>query len=446
MAQHIIKHPRCALFVPMGMGKTSSTLLALDLLSLTEDVFPTLIVAPLYVAKHTWVEEVAKWQDFQHLSTSAIVGNAKQRKDALAQRADLYLINYENLPWLVQHLGDAWPFRTVVLDEVSRLRSFRTRQGGKRAAVFGKIAHTKVLRIIGLTGTPCSNGLLNLWGPLWFLDQGERLGRSYSAFTQRWFNLGYNGFTLTPAQGAQEAIQDRIKDLCLSINPLDYFDLQEPIETIVNIKLPIDALKVYKEMEKEWFIELEQGGVEAFNAASSGLKCGQLANGFIYKPDGSYTIIHDEKIAALKSIIEEANGMPVLVAYHFKADLKRLLEAFPTARVLDSPTIKAWNKGKVPIMLAHPASAGHGLNLQHGGNILAFYGIDWSLENYLQIIERIGPMRQLQSGYNRPTYVYYILAEGTIDMLKFKRLKTKKSVQDILLEMLKYKPPIEGIN
>ena len=434
---HLYKVRRSALWMPMGGGKTVTTLTALDNLSLIEDVFPALVLAPLRVARSTWPEEVKKWPHLSHLTVSVITGTPKQRERALAAKADIYCTNYDNLVWLRKELGDAWPFKTVVADEFTRLKSYRIRQGGSRARALGQVAHTHVSRFIGLTGTPAPNGVKDLWGQIWFLDQGERLGRTFSAFEQRWFRKGYDGYSLVPYDHTQAEVEDKLRDICLTVQGLQ---VDEPINSPVYVDLPPMARRVYDEMEKELFTVLNDEGVEAANAAVRTQKCLQLANGALYiDADGNWEAAHDAKLDALESIIEEANGAPVLVAYNFKHDLERLRGRFRHGRVLDADpdTIKQWNAGKISILFAHPASAGHGLNLADGGNILAFYGVNWNLEEHMQIIERIGPMRQKQAGYDRPVFIYPILARNTVDDLVMDRLTSKKSVQEVLLEALK---------
>lgn len=437
---HIIDTPRCAIWAGMGTGKTVATLTALDTLQMVEDG-PVLVIAPLRVANDTWPNEVLKWKHLRDVNVSVITGVEKERLAAIKTPAQVYVTNYEQIVWLVEYWGDRWPYATVVLDESTKVKNFRLRQGGKRAQALGKIAHTKIKRIIELTGTPASNGLKDLWGQSWFLDAGTRLGRTYSAFSQRWFREGFDGFSLVPVPSAQTEIQDRLRDVCLTIEAKDWFDLHEPIVTDVMVVLPPKARKHYRDMEDEMYTELEGIEVEAFNAAAKTIKCLQLAAGAAYTDDTrkNWTETHKVKLEALESIIEEAAGMPVLVAYNFKSDLARLLKAFPQGRHLDKNpgTIKDWNAGKIPVLFAHPASAGHGLNLQDGGNILVFFSPNWNLEEHLQIIERIGPTRQMQAGYDRPVFIYRIIARDTVDELVLDRLTTKRRVQDILLDSMK---------
>lgn len=449
---HIIAHeqtvPRCGIWAGMGLGKTTSTLTSLINLALVDDVFPALVIAPLRVAQSTWPDEVAKWSHLSSLRVSPVIGSSAERKAALRRTAEIYTINYENLPWLIETLNGKWPFKTIVADESTKLKSFRLRQGSIRARALATVAHAKVDRFIELTGTPSPNGLVDLWGQSWFLDGGVRLGRSFHAFESRWFRserVGADAFAtrLLPLPYAQEQIEDKLRDICLSLDARDWFDMAEPIKNVIRVEMPSKARALYKDMEREMFLEIDGHEVEAFGAAAKTMKCLQLANGAIYTDDEhNWSEVHDAKIQALEEVIEEAAGMPVLVAYHFKSDLARLQCAFPKGRTLDSnpQTIRDWNAGKIPVLFAHPSSAGHGLNLQDGGNILAFFSLNWNLEEHLQIIERIGPTRQAQAGHDRPVFIHYIVAEGTVDDLVLARLETKRSVQDLLLEAMKRNP------
>lgn len=443
MLKHILRRPRCAVWAGMGMGKTSGTLNALDALSLTDKVFPALVIAPKRVAQTTWPDEVKKWKNFSHLKVSPIIGKASDRRAALRMPADIFTINYENLPWLIEHLDGEWPFKVVVADEATKLKGFRLRQGTARARALAKVCWLHVERFIELTGTPSPNGLKDLWGQIWFLDKGKRLGRTFSDFERRWFVKDYTGYNILPRDNAQEEIQAVLKDLCLTLDPADWFDLREPIHNKIFIDLPMPARRAYKEMEEEMFTVLAEDGevLESFNAAARTLKCLQLANGAAYTGENNerYSEVHDGKIEALREVMEEAGGVPIMVAYHFRSDLDRLLRAFPMAKHLDSDprTIKAWNKGKIPLLLAHPASAGHGLNLQDGGNILVFFGHWWNLEEYQQIIERIGPVRQLQAGHNRAVFIHHLVARDTVDEMILARRESKRAVQDILMEAMK---------
>jgi SNF2 family DNA or RNA helicase len=454
MIDHVINTPRNALFADMGLGKTSSTLTALDNLFVSGyESKPALVLAPLRVAQSVWPDEAKKWCHLRNIEVQPILGTSKEREAALKKSASVYTTNYDNIPWLIEHLNGKWPFGTVIADEASRLKSLRisirtsktgkrflSGQGGKRAKALAKIAYQNRGRWINLTGTPASNGVKDLWAPTWFLDFGQRLGNSFDAFSRRWFDQSYDGYSLVPKKHAQGEIENLIKDICLSLRAEDHFDLEKPIENFIQVQLPPSARKLYRQMEKEMFLQIGENEVEAFNAAAKTMKVLQLANGAIYVDDKqNYKEVHDAKIQALESILAEASGMPVLVAYNFKSDLDRLKRSFPKARILDHnpQTIRDWNAGKIAILLAHPASAGHGLNLADGGNILVFFSLNWNLEEHEQIIERLGPVRQAQAGYKRPMFIHYILAEDTIDGDVLSRLREKKSVQDALLNAMR---------
>lgn len=435
----ICKSERSAIFASMGSGKTVSTLMALEKLNLVEQIYPVLVLAPLRVAKTTWPEEVKKWDVLQHLDVTVITGDVANRNKAVLIDSQIYTTNYENLPWLVAHFGKDWPFKTVVCDESTRLKGFRLRQGSARAKALAKVAHTKVERIVLLTGTPASNGIKDLWGQLWFVDEGKRLGKSYTKFTDTWFTTDYSGFNLLIKQGAQEEIQELIKDICLTIKVEDWLPIGTPIANKILLTMPAKANSLYKKMEKEMFTQLETGDIEVFSRGAADMKCAQIANGAVYLEDKKWEGVHDEKLDALESVIEEANGVPILVAYRFNSDLARLQKAFPQGRALDANpnTIKEWNAREIPILFIHPKAGGIGLNLADGSNILVFFSIDWNLEDHAQTIERIGCMRQMQAGLGRPVFLHYLLMKDTIDETIMERLETKKTVQDVLLDAMK---------
>lgn len=445
---HEIDIKRSNVWAGMGMGKTVATLTSLeDLFMAGSETQPALVLAPLRVASSTWPDEAVKWNHLRNIDVQPIIGTAKERMAAIKNtNASVFTINYDNLVWLVEIFGEHWPFGTIIADESTRLKSFRLRKGGKRAAALAKVAHKHVHRWVNLTGTPSPNGLIDLWGQAWFVDQGQRLGRTYSAFTSRWFNNiqfpGQQWSKLEPWPFAQEQMQEALRDVTISLDAADWFDIEEPIHNIIKLELPTKARKQYQEMEKEMFLELEHEGIEALNAAAKTVKCLQIASGAIYTDDSkNWVELHDAKIQALESIISESGGMPILVAYHWKHDLERLLKAFPKGRNLDADpqTLRDWNAGKIPILFAHPASAGHGLNLQDGGNILVFFSHWWDLEQYQQIIERIGPTRQIQAGYNRPVFIHHLIAASTMDEVVMERRNSKREIQDLLLEAMKRK-------
>ena len=445
MIDWILDRPRCAIWAGMGLGKGSVTYTALHYLSLTEDIFPVLVIGPLRVARKVWSEEAAKWAHLSHLRVSTITGTAKERAAALLTPAEIYTTNYENLPWLVPHL-DCWHFRAVIADEARALKSFRLRQGGARARALQAVAHTTP-RWINLTGTPAPNGLLDLWGQTWFLDKGQRLGRTYGGFTNRWFRRKPGAAPdaygqVEPLPHAAAEVHAALRDICLSVEPPA---TPEPIHNIVRVDLPKSVRTLYRDMERKMFMQVKEHGISAVNAAARTIKCLQIANGAAYvDPDVTdddvpaarqWVALHDEKIDALREIVDEAGG-PVLVAYQFKSDLARLLKAFPEGRHLhterDEDDFKA---GKIQVLFAHPKSAGHGIDgFQYACHNIAFFGQWWDLELRQQIIARIGPVRQMQSGLNRPVIIHDIVADRTVDELVLERHESKRSVQDLLLE------------
>lgn len=448
--EFMLEHQRCSLFAGMGMGKTSMVYTMLDQLYLLGmESRPTLVLGPKRVAADTWPEEVMKWKHLRDLDVVNIGGTVAQRKRALLSDAAVYTTNYEQLPWLIEHMDGKFPWGVVVADESTRLKSFRLQQGGKRAAALAKIAHTQVNRWINLTGTPAPNGLIDLWGQMWFLDQGHRLGRTFGAFKDRWFyrqpSGGQYAGPLKPHKHAEAQIHAAIRDICLTLDPADWFDIEKPIVTTVKVSLPPDVYKMYKQLEREMFVKLsDDAHVEAFNAAALTNKCLQLANGAVYTDDkGSWSPVHDAKLDALESIVEEANGMPVLVAYNFISDKERIMKKFPKAVLLsDKIGMRKFKAGEAPIGLAHPKSMGHGIDgLQTVTNILVRYGHDWNLEERMQMLERIGPVRQKQAGLDRPVMVYDIVASATIDNEVIARHETKREVQDLLLEAMKRSGP-----
>lgn len=452
--QHVLNTPRSALWLGMGLGKTGISLEAIATLHMLSEISNVLVLAPKRVARSTWPNEVAKWENFRHMGVVPIVGAPSQRKQAVKTEALIHTINYENVPWLVKGWGRDWPYDFVIADESTKLKGLRispqvsktgkrflrkSAGSGVRVAHLAKVAHDRVRYWLNLTGTPAPNGLLDLWGQSWFLDEGARLGRTYTSFQQRWFRKQFNGYGFEPLEHADREIHERLSDLCLSMEAKDHFDLPDLVLNVIPVRLPPRAEKLYRSMERDMFMELAGEGIEAFNAASRTMKCLQLANGAAYLADGRWEEVHDAKLEALQEVIEEAAGAPIIVAYHFRSDLARIKAKFPQARELDDNprTETDWNAGKIPLLLAHPDSAGHGLNLQYGGNILVFFGHWWNLESYQQMIERIGPTRQAQAGFDRPVFVHHIIAENTVDELVSARRETKRSVQDLLMEAMK---------
>jgi SNF2 family DNA or RNA helicase len=445
---HLANVERSAIFAKPGMGKSVMALTFLDYLhNVWGESRPSLVLAPLRVARDTWANEAHKWDHLASVEVVPIVGDADQRKAALRKDAPVYTINYDNLVWLrEQFTGSAWPFATVVADESTKLKNFRLRQGGVRAQALGKVAHKDVERWINLTGTPASNGLEDLWGQTWFLDAGQRLGRTFSAFQNRWFRPVKNGQfnRWVQADHAQAEIQERIADICLTLDPKDWFDLQDPIVNVIEVELPASARTKYREMERELFTMIEGNEVEAMNAAAKSQKCLQLANGAVYlDPErygtGTWIEVHMEKLDALSELAEETGDDPLLVTYQFKSDLARLLRAFPEGLDLSKAEDMARAmRGEGKLWFGHPQSMGHGVDgLQYHCNTIVFFAQDWNLEYHDQVLERIGPVRQLQASRTDGVFVHYIVARNTIDELVMARRETKRSVQDLLLEFLK---------
>lgn len=439
--------PRSALWAGMGMGKTVIVYTLLDAMLLSGMLSkPALVLGPLRVARDTWTTEAMKWEHLKDIETSFIGGTKNQREAALRKDVQVYTSNYEQIPWLLEKFGNNWPFGMVVADESTRLKGFRLQQGTRRAQMLSKVAFLSDYWI-NLTGTPAPNGLIDLWGQTWFLDQGQRLGKSYTAFTNRWFyrppNDGNNeyGGKLIPFKHSEKEIYSALRDICLTLDPKDWFDIDEPIVTPVKVKLPTAVRKIYDEFEAEMFAELlDQSELEVFNAAALTNKCLQIANGAVYHGESGYKPLHDAKLEALESIVEESGGMPVLVAYQFVSDKERILKAFPGFVDLSTKRgMEAFKSGNAPGGVAHPKSMGHGIDgLQDITNILVRFGHDWNLEERQQMLERIGPVRQKQSGHDRPCLVYDIVAEDTIDETVIARHETKREVQDLLLAAMKH--------
>jgi SNF2 family DNA or RNA helicase len=461
---HIVERPRCAVWADMGMGKTSITLTALDRIDMIDgSAWPALALGPLRVARKVWREETQKWEHTAEISVSQVIGDASERIAALKRDAQLYTVNYDVLPWLIDHLGGKFRFKTIIPDESRRLKGYRAKQGGAQTRALAKVAWLPCVKhFIEQTGTPSPNGLKDLWGQVWYLDQGKRLGRTYSAFEERWFAFKRIRDALNPNKAqiqtviqphAHVEIHELVRDLCLSIRAKDWFDLRQPIQRTVRVELPADAKRLYKQMERDFFTKIRGHEIEAFSAGAKSMKLLQLAGGAAYlDPDvendedpraRAYVVTHDAKIEALESIIEEAEGMPLLVAYQFKSDVPRLKKAFPEARVLHSEKDEDdFKAGLIPMLLAHPKSAGHGIDgFQAVTNIIVFFGHTWDLELRQQIIGRVNEIRQMQAGLDRPLIIYDIVAEDTIDEDVLLRHETKRSVQDLLLEATKREIP-----
>ncbi|NSR66657.1 DEAD/DEAH box helicase [Enterococcus faecalis] len=432
----ILDHPYCALMLDMGLGKTLSSLTAIDeLLHTFEIIENVLVIAPLSVAEKTWTDEIEKWDHLQHLTFSKVLGNPKQREEALFKKADVYLINRENVEWLVNYYQRNWPFKTVIIDELSSFKS----SSAKRFKALRKV-RPKMERVIGLTGTPSPNSLMDLWAQMYLLDQGERLGKTITQYRNKYFapaqKNGHIVYSWQLIPGAEEAIYNKISDICVSMKAKDYLQLPPRTENIIELDLNPTSWKQYKELEREYVLELEETDVVASNAATLSNKLLQLSNGAVYDENGDGREIHQEKLNALERVIEDAQGQSVLVFYQYQHDLERIQARFKQAKALNvsDGDIEKWNEGKIPLLLAHPQSAGHGLNLQKGGHIIVWFGLTWSLEFYQQANARLD-----RQGQTQPVIIHHLVTKGTIDEQVIKALQAKEQGQSALMAAVKAK-------
>lgn len=426
---------RCMLMAVPGMGKTSAVYAVIRALQLLgSSFFPVLVIAPKRVCELTWPVEAKKWTWFEGLKVIPILGEADARDDALLRKGDVYVINYDNVQWLVEKLGKRWPFRIIVADESTALKSYRKGgDKGKRARALAEIAHGTG-RWINLTGTPAPNGIKDLWGQMYFVDFGARLGTSYTAFARRWLETCPYTRRVKARPGAAEEIYALIADCTMSLRAEDWFDVKEPVRFQKEVELPPAARRLYDEMERTYFMELGERGVFAPNAAVLSSKLLQIASGAVYDAAKAAHHIHDAKIEGLRSIVNELGGEPLLVAYWFQFEVPMLKAAFPEMRFLTTAKDQDdWNKGKIDLMGIHPASSGHGIDLQHGGRAMAHFTHTWDLEKRIQVEERIGPVRQMQAGLDRNVLQYDLVARNTIDLEVLARQAGKMSVQDALM-------------
>lgn len=449
MVRHILDVPRCALWVDMGLGKTVATLTALvDLLD-SCTVRQVLIIAPKRVARITWPDEIRAWDHTQHLEARVIEGPPRQRAEALRDPAPVHIISRDLIAWLIGTVGaDAWPYDAIVIDEAS---SFKT-PSSQRFRALRKVAPVTD-RIIELTGTPAPNGLADLWPQIWLLDQGRRLGRTQTAYRQRWFTaetrwLGGRQVPSAwrPRDGAQAEIEARIQDVVLSLAAADHLTLPPRVDRTIQVNLPAAARDLYRDLKAQALVELESEAatLAALSAGALSTKLRQAATGWVYADtlDSGETShaerpvvdLHTAKLDALETLVERAAGQPVLVATAFRSDAPRIRARLPQARVLDAQpeTVAAWNRGEIPVLLAHPASAGHGLNLQAGGAVAVWFGLTWSLEEYQQFNARLH-----RQGQRRPVVVYHLVAADTVDELMIERLAGKHATQAELLAALR---------
>lgn len=429
--EYIKSHPVTALFLDMGLGKTVTTLTAIrDLMYDAFEVQRVLVVAPLRVARDTWPEEIRKWDHLKDLTCSVVVGTVAERRRALQKKADIYIVNRENLAWLYQN--SCLDFDMVVLDELS---SFKNVQSKRFKAM--KAMRPKVKRIVGLTGTPSGNGLMDLWAEFRLLDMGERLGKYIGQYRSLYFKPdkrnGMVVFSYKPLPGAEEVIYHQIADITVSMKASDYLEMPDLVSVTKAVTLSEKEKKRYDELKKSLVLELPEGEITVANAASLTMKLSQMANGAIYTDDKDVVTIHDRKLDALEDLVESANGKPILVAYWFKHDKERIQKRMEARELKESKDFADWNAGKIPVALIHPASAGHGLNLQQGGSILIWFGLTWSLELYQQTNARL--WRQGQQSHT--VIIQHIVARGTIDERILKALEHKDGTQAALIEAVK---------
>lgn len=428
-----LEHPAAGLLLDLGLGKTSIALTAAEQLMYDRfEVSKTLVIAPLRVAEDTWSRESAKWDHLHGLRVVRVLGTEAERRAALAQDADIYCINRENTAWLVKQYGLAWPFDAVVVDELSSFRN----PSSRRFKALRKV-RPLIKYIWGLTGTPRPRSLLDLWAEIYLLDQGERLGKTFTEYKQRYFVPGRrNGYVIyewLPRPGAEDEIYSRISDICISMKARDYLKMPDRVDVVRPVVLSPQARARYEQMEREAILPLDGEIIDAGSAAAVNAKLLQIAGGAVYDVDHKAHELHSDKLEVLAEIMEEANGEPVLVAYNFQHERERILAAFPQAVPLEnSDTIAAWNRGEIPMLLVHPASAGHGLNLQDGGHIVVWYGPTYDLEHWDQLIGRL-----YRQGQKDTVTIICLVAEGTVDEDAMRCLETKGNGQDAMMEAVK---------
>lgn len=428
----ILNNPISAIFLECGLGKSVISLTAINELMLDYfDVSRTLVIAPLRVANSTWPDEIKKWDHLKHLNYSVVIGSEKERLDALKKSAHIYLINRENVDWLITKSGVPWKFDMVVIDELSSFKSYQA----KRFKSLLKV-RPKIKRIVGLTGTPSSNGLMDLWAEFRLLDMGERLGRYITYYRQNFF-VPYKRnqqmiFSYKPKDGAEKKIYSLISDITISMKSKDFLKMPECVMNEVVVSLSDKEQKLYDSLKQDMVLSLEENEIDAINVAALSNKLLQMSNGAVYNDDKESLHIHDRKLDALEDLIEGANGKPVLVAYWFKHDLEKIKDRFDVREIKSAKDISDWNKGKIPVALIHPASAGHGLNLQAGGSTLIWFGLTWSLELYQQTNARL-----YRQGQDSTVVIHHILTKGTIDEDVMKALKAKEKIQDALIDSVK---------
>lgn len=430
----ILDHPVAAVFLQMGLGKSVITLTAIhDLIFDRFEIRRVLVIAPLRVARDTWPAEIEKWDHLKGLTYSVVVGDEHTRNAALMRDAQVYIINRENVSWLVEDSAAPFDYDMIVIDELSSFKSWQA----KRFKSLLKV-RPRVSRIVGLTGTPSSNGLMDLFAEFRVLDMGQRLGRFITRYRETFFRPdrtnGTQVYSWKPLPGAEEEIYRRIGDVTISMKSIDFLEMPECLMNRVPVRMDFLEKDLYDEMKQDLVIQLKGRQIDAKNAAALSGKLTQMANGAVYTEEGEAVHIHDRKLDALEDLIEGANGQPLLIAYWYRHDLQRIRERFPEARELrSSKDISDWNAGEIPVALIHPASAGHGLNLQEGGSTLVWFGLTWSLELYQQTNARL--WRQGQKAGT--VVIHHIVTEGTIDERILKALEVKDRTQTALIDAVK---------
>lgn len=431
-AEFIVTHPIAALLLDMGLGKTSITLTAInDLLFDSFEVHKVLVIAPLRVARDTWPAEIEKWEHLRDLHYSVAVGTEQERIAAFRTPADIYIINRENIQWLIEESSIPFDFDMVVIDELS---SFKNHQS-KRFKALMKVRHM-IKRIVGLTGTPAGNGLMDLYAEFRLLDMGERLGRFIGQYRDMYFipdkRNGMVIYSYKPQPDAEKRIYDKISDITISMKAADNLKMPNLISTECVVELSEKQKEKYDELKKELVLTADENEITAANAASLSNKLSQMANGAVYSDEKTVIEIHDKKLEALEDIIESMNGKPMLIAYWYNHDLERIKKRFNVREIKSSKDISDWNSGKIPIAVIHPASAGHGLNLQSGGSTLVWFGLTWSLELYQQTNARLW-----RQGQKNTVVIHHIIAKDTIDEDVMKALQLKEKTQTNLIDAVK---------
>lgn len=470
-----LEHNRTNLWMSMGIGKTTSALTINEVRRAVDGDHRTLVLGPKRVIRDVWPSEVKKWDHLRHLDVSAIDGTAAERRQAMLSPSPIHAVSYDNLSWLLEELRGAWPYQSVIADESSRCKahdSVRFAGVPERVRVFdteeelqaayakakhpSRIPKTRDGRFelitlprrglkdilsrtrywMNLTGTPAPNGLQDLWAQAYLLDRGSRLGNNVTAFRTRWFRKKDSGFGFEPFGHSEREIMALLSDVSLTLHAKDFMDLPPLVENVISVKLPPRAMELHAQMKRDLVMELRSGTLAAAGGADKTNKLRQLANGAVYiNPAKDWEEVHTAKLEAVESVIEESSGEPVIVTYQFQSDLARLQRAFPDARMLKTKSDENdWNAGKIPVMLLHPASAGHGLNLQFGGRTMVDFSLTWNLEEDQQVIERIGPTRQAQAGLNRTVFRHRIVAENTLDNYILKVMQGKATTQEAIME------------